>query len=162
MLIGVVSDTHGHVSNARAGARMLESFGVAAVLHCGDIGSSAIVLLLAAWPTHYVFGNVDGGQIAADLEAAIRDAGQTLHGRFGSFELGGTKIALLHGDDTRLLDRTIAEGQHSLICHGHTHVPRIERMGHVCVVNPGALYRANPHSVAIIELPSVAAQIIPL
>jgi putative phosphoesterase len=105
MQLGVVSDTHGHVPNTRAAVQMLEQFDVEAVLHCGDIGSTAIVPLFAHWPTHFVFGNVDQGTAAHELEQAIRAAGQTCHGRFGSLELGGVRIALLHGDDGRLLDK---------------------------------------------------------
>jgi putative phosphoesterase len=160
VLLGVVSDTHGHIANARAAARMLESLGVEAVLHCGDIGSETIVPLLAAWPTHFVFGNVDGGSLASGLAAAIERAGLTCDGRFGSFELAGTKIALLHGDDGRLLDQTINSGEYQLVCHGHTHVSRLERVGSTLVLNPGALYRAAKHTIAIVELPALQAEII--
>lgn len=160
MLLGVVSDTHGHVEYAREGVRILESFGVESVLHCGDIGSEAIVPLFAAWPTHYVLGNVDGGCLS--LQATIEKAGQSYHGRFASLELAGVKIALLHGDDSRLLERTIADGMHQLVCHGHTHVPRCERIGQTLVLNPGALHRANPHTIAIVRLPELNVEIIPV
>src|SRR5438067_2299698 len=59
MLLGIVSDTHGHVEHTRQAVRMLESLEVHEVIHCGDIGSSDIVPLFAAWPTHFVLGNVD-------------------------------------------------------------------------------------------------------
>jgi hypothetical protein len=160
MLLGVISDSHGQVQNTQAAVRMLDSLGVEAVLHCGDIGSEAIVPLLADWPTHFVLGNVDGGATAAALESAIREAGQTCHGRFGSFELGGVRIALLHGDDERLLEDTIAAGRHQLVCHGHTHRARLEQVGPTLVLNPGALYRAHPHSIAVVELPALRTEIV--
>jgi uncharacterized protein len=162
MLLGVISDSHGHVPNTRAAVRMLESLGVEAVLHCGDIGSTAIVPLLAAWPAYFVFGNVDTGSEATELRQAIEQAGQTCLGRFGSVQLGGVKIAMLHGDDTRLLEQTIAQGEHALVCHGHTHVPRWEQVGSTWVLNPGALYRADPHTIAVVELPKLKAEIISL
>jgi uncharacterized protein len=155
MQIGVVSDTHGHVPNTRAAVQMLQSFKVEAVLHCGDIGSTTIVPLFANWPTHFVFGNVDGGSQAGELRKAIEEAAQICHGRFGSLELGGVKIALLHGDDERLLDETIAEEKYNLVCHGHTHVPRNEKIGKTLVLNPGALYRASRHTIAIVTLPAL-------
>jgi len=37
---------------------MLESLDVETVLHCGDIGSIAVVELFAAWPTHFAFGQL--------------------------------------------------------------------------------------------------------
>jgi len=160
MLIGIVSDTHGHVPNTRAAVQMLQSLGVEAVLHCGDIGSAEIVPLFAQWPTHFVFGNVDGGGQSAELRRAIVKAGQICHGRFGSFELGGVKIALVHGDDKRLLDQTISAGLHDLVLHGHTHVPQQEKIGNTLVLNPGALYRADPHTIALVELASLHTEII--
>ncbi|HEY2883433.1 MAG TPA: YfcE family phosphodiesterase [Pirellulales bacterium] len=162
MYIGVVSDTHGHVQNAQAAVRMLESLEVEAVLHCGDIGSPAIVPLFASWPTHFVLGNVDDGYAASELQTAIEKAGQTFHGRFGAIELGGAKIALMHGDDQRLLEQTIDSGKYKMVCHGHTHVPRREQIGPTLVLNPGALYRAQRHTIALVELPAVKAEIVPV
>jgi len=153
MRIGVVSDTHGHVLNTLAGVRMLESLDVELVIHCGDIGSTEIVSLFAPWPTHFVFGNVDHDR--GGLEAAIKAAGKTCHGRFGSLELEGKTIAFLHGDDTALLRQTTTSGEYDLVCHGHTHVARQVKEGRTLVLNPGALYRATPHSIAVVELPSL-------
>jgi putative phosphoesterase len=161
MLIGVVSDTHGHVPYARDGVRMLESFGVETVLHCGDIGSVEIIPLFAAWPTHFVFGNVDIGAAARELRAAIEQAGQSCHGAFGRLELDGVKIALLHGDDSARLAEAISNQEFDLVCHGHTHLARNELVGRTRVLNPGALFRATPHSVAIVELPALKIEILP-
>jgi putative phosphoesterase len=160
MQLGIVSDTHGHIEYAREAARMLESFHVDAVLHCGDIGSPEIVGVFAAWPTHFVFGNVDYAE--GPLRAAIRDAGQTCHERFGALEFAGVPIAFLHGDDFAALAEAAASGKYRLVCSGHTHVARQEQRGDVLLLNPGALYRATPHSLAIVELPAVQAEIIAL
>jgi uncharacterized protein len=160
MRIAVISDTHGHVPNTRAAVHILDAFDVQAVLHCGDIGSADVVPLLAGWPTHFVLGNVDGGYMAGEIEAAIKDAGQTCHGRFGALELAGVKIGLLHGDDDCLLRQTIADEKFDLICHGHTHRQRWEKVGKTQVLNPGALFRANPHSIAVVELPALQAEFI--
>ncbi|HEX5444919.1 MAG TPA: metallophosphoesterase family protein, partial [Pirellulales bacterium] len=62
MLVGVISDTHGHVEFTRSAVRMFESCAVELVIHCGDIGSNEIVGLFALWPAHFVFGNVDHDQ----------------------------------------------------------------------------------------------------
>lgn len=154
MLIGVVADSHGQLTYARAAVRLLESFELELVIHCGDIGSPAIIPLFQQWPTHFVFGNVDIP--AAPLEQAIAAAGQFCHGRFGELELAGRKVAFLHGDDTSRLRETISSGSWDLVCHGHTHVASRQQRGSTLVLNPGALYRANPHSLAIVELPELA------
>ncbi|HEX7379006.1 MAG TPA: YfcE family phosphodiesterase [Pirellulales bacterium] len=160
MRIGVVSDTHGHVPYTWEAVRMLESLEVEAVIHCGDIGSTEIVSLFSHWPTHFVLGNVDDDHDG--LAAAIRAAGKTCHGRFGQIELVGKKIAFLHGDDSALLREVSTNGQWDVVCHGHTHIARKEWLGGTLVLNPGALYRATPHSIACLELPELKAEIIAL
>ncbi|MGD9724206.1 MAG: metallophosphoesterase [Pirellulales bacterium] len=152
-LIGIVSDTHGHLENTRAAIRMLETLEVQTVLHCGDIGTAEVAELFRPWPTHYVLGNVDAGP--ADYRAAIESAGGTLHGRFASLEIEGRRIAMLHGDDEKRLHESIAGDKYDLVCHGHTHVAALSRHGRTVVLNPGALYRAARHTIAVVKLPDL-------
>lgn len=159
MLLGVVSDTHGHVGFTMAAVRMLESLDAQTVLHCGDIGSEEIVPLFAQWPTHFVLGNVDYPRF---LQEAIEEAGQNYHGRFGQLELDGVNIAFLHGDDERQLADIIHSGQFALVCHGHTHKQRLERLGPTLVLNPGALYRTSQHSIAVVQLPELEVTHVPI
>lgn len=155
MLLGIVSDTHGHTDYTRAAIRMLESLEVELVIHCGDIGSSAIVELFAPWPTHFVLGNVDDQP--AELQAAIQTAGQTYHGRFGELAIADRRIAFLHGDDAARFQQAVKSGDYDLVCYGHTHQFEQHREGQTLVLNPGALYRAQPHSLAIVRLPELEA-----
>jgi putative phosphoesterase len=155
MRIGVVSDTHGHVGFTTAAVRLLEQHDVAAVLHCGDLGSPEIVPLFARWPTHFVFGNVDYDEGA--LARAIQDCGQTCHARFGSLELLGRKIAWLHSDDHDLFEDTINSGDFDLVCYGHSHVAEQHQAGRTLILNPGALYRANPRTIAVVDLKHLRA-----
>src|SRR5436190_474550 len=108
MRIGVISDTHGHVSNTLAAVRMLESLDVTVVLHCGDIGSLEIPKLFSRWPAHFVFGNCDQGE--DELRAAIEQAGMACYGLFGNLELGGRRIALLHSHDAKVSRRVTTCG----------------------------------------------------
>jgi uncharacterized protein len=160
MRLGIISDTHGHVVLTRPAVRMLESLDVDAVLHCGDIGSMAVVELFDKWPSHFVFGNCDDGTSA--FAAAIERAGQTCHGLFGDLEFEGVRVALLHSHERRKFRETIDSGDYQLVCYGHTHVAAVDRHGETLVVNPGAIYRADPHSIAVIDLPSLEATIVEL
>ena len=135
---------------------MLESLGVAAVLHCGDIDTAEVISMFSAWPTHFVFGNCDHDR--KTLAQAIEGAGQTCHGSFGQLEIEGVRIAFLHGHDAELLRGTILDKRWDLVCHGHTHVVREERHGDTLVLNPGAVHRANPHTIATVELPAAGRQ----
>jgi uncharacterized protein len=160
MRLGVISDTHGHVELTRGAIRMLESLEVDEVLHCGDIGSMAVVELFAKWPTHFVFGNCD--ENTAAFAAAIEKAGQKCHGLFGDLEFAGVRVALLHSHERRRFLDAIDSGDYRLVCYGHTHVAAIDQRGETTVLNPGAIYRANPHSIAVVELPAVEATIVQL
>jgi putative phosphoesterase len=160
MLLGVVSDTHGHVPYTQAAVDMLLRHNVNVVAHCGDIGSPQIPALFAAWPTHFVLGNVD--RDVARLAAAIEEAKLTFHQRFADFTLAGRRIALVHSDDFYAFRNAIASGDYDLVCYGHSHVAEQHREGRTLVLNPGALYRADPHSLAIVDLTTMAATIIDL
>jgi uncharacterized protein len=160
MLIGVVSDTHGDIPRTRAAVQMLDSLGVAVVLHCGDIGTPEVVSLFSRWPTHFVFGNCDHDR--KTLARAIEKAGQTCHGEFGELQLDGIRIAFLHGDDGELLQESITGDHWDLVCHGHTHLVRQERRGNTLVLNPGAIHRANPHTIATVQLPERIVNVVPI
>jgi predicted phosphodiesterase len=185
MLLAVISDTHGHVEYTRQAVSMLQSLAVDRVIHCGDIGSPDIPPLLAAWPVDYVLGNVDREvEALREAIEVIASRGREsfsanpatlgkqprpkktpdpfpalvqhrLHGRFGSLELEGRKIAFLHSDDERLFRETISSGEWDLVCYGHTHKPEVHREGATFVLNPGALYRAARHTIAVVELPQL-------
>jgi putative phosphoesterase len=158
--IGVVSDTHGHIKFTQQAVAELRRHNVARVLHCGDIGTAAIVSLLAPWPTDYVWGNVDRDQ--EELRRAILAVGHTCHERFADLTLEGHRLAVIHGDVADELQACIHDGTWQVVCHGHTHVRRWERVGSTWVLNPGAVYRARPRSIAILELPKCTCQFITL
>ncbi|QDS97288.1 YfcE family phosphodiesterase [Adhaeretor mobilis] len=164
MRLGIVSDSHGHTELVIPAVRMLESLEVDRVLHCGDIGSPEVVQLFKPWPTDFVFGNCDGNQ--AELSKAITEAGLTCHQEFGELEIEGCRIALLHSHDQRRFRDALESGSYDLVCYGHTHIASIDEHsgphGTTLALNPGALYRANPHSLAVVELPEIRAELITL
>lgn len=160
MRLGIVSDTHAHVELTRPAVRMLESLEVDEVLHCGDIGSPQIVELFAPWPSHFVFGNCDDRR--ADLSAAITAAGQTCHGEFGELLRENCRIALLHSHDRARFRDAIESGRFDVVCYGHTHVAAVDWHGETLVINPGAIYRASPHSIAVLDVPERQATIFEL
>ncbi|QDU90572.1 Phosphodiesterase YfcE [Pirellulimonas nuda] len=160
MRLGLISDTHGHEQLTRQAVRMLESLGVDALLHCGDIGSPEIVEMLAAWRPYYVFGNCDIDR--QPLRDAIARWGGVCCEEFADLTLAGERVALLHSHDRQKFRQVIQSDSYALVCYGHTHTAAIDRHGETLVVNPGAIYRANPHSIGLVELPGLDAQIISL
>ena len=156
MRIGVVSDTHGDRLSALAAVRLLESLDVDLVLHCGDVGGAEIPELFAAWPAHFVCGNVDR---PAELAAAVGAGRRRFHGAQAELQLAGRQVTMMHGDDATRLEAAIESGRWDLVCCGHTHVAEIRREGRTLLVNPGALHRATPHTLAVVDLAEMNAMI---
>ncbi len=160
MLIGVVSDTHGHKQYTVQAVRMLEQFDIKRVLHCGDIGSPEIPALFAQWPADFVLGNVDRHDQASLKEAVEATEGHRFHGLLARLNIAEREIAVVHGDDQRTLNELIEDPEVEMVCSGHTHRAEVRAEQDKCVLNPGALFRANPHTFALVDLTALEATII--
>ena len=106
-----------------------------------------------------MLGNVDGNE--EELRAAIESHGQHCHHRFGSLTIAGRNIAFLHSDNHQKFQGTIASQEWDLVCYGHTHQAEYHFEGKTLVLNPGAIYRANPHSLAVVKLPELEVTSVP-
>jgi putative phosphoesterase len=151
VLIGILSDTHGHVEPARAGIAALRAAGADYLIHCGDIGGEEIIDLLAAAgaPAIFVCGNCDYDPAAlARYAQAVGVRGEPI---WADLELGGKRIAVMHGDRTNLMQQIVSEGKHDYLMHGHTHVKHNEREGSLRIINPGALHRTRQPTVALLD-----------
>ena len=152
MKIGILSDTHGNTARTKRAAETLRDQGVAAVFHCGDIGSQAVLIALAeafceaGIPVHAVVGNVD-------FEDYL-PAGINLHGRFAEIELAGKKIAVVHGDDFSRLQQAVRGQKFDYLFTGHTHAREDRRDGRTRIINPGAIQRAARPGFAVLDLAS--------
>ncbi len=160
MRIGLLSDTHGHVAHTLQAVDIFLDRGIQTVLHAGDIGSTQIVEALAGLTAHFVFGNCDYDRDL--LRFAIREFGLTCHEEFGDISLSNRRIALIHSHDTSRFLQTCQCGDFDLVCYGHTHRAEMHHSGPTTIVNPGALYRAHPHRVAIADLETLQIEFIDL
>ena len=150
MRIGVLSDTHGRLDYAQAAIRLLREREVELILHCGDIDTPATVRLFTNVRTHFVFGNWDLN--LRGLNRAIREIGAVGHGEIGRMEIGGKRIAWLHGHVRGARLRLEASGEWDFIFYGHSHKPKVHETGRTLVLNPGALHRAKVKTVAVVDL----------
>lgn len=160
MQIGIVSDSHSNRTKVSQAVGLLETLGITTVLHCGDVADAAVVEAFANFKSYFVFGNVDDDR--PSLRAAMRRTGAVCCEEFGELELAGRKIAFLHGDDKRRLEREERSGRYDLVCYGHTHKAESHRVGPTLIVNPGALHRAKIHTLAVYDSQRDDVEIIPL
>jgi uncharacterized protein len=164
MKLGLLSDTHGHLGRTELALRMLKDAGAAQLIHCGDLGSEEVLSLLleqqeSGLPVTAVPGNVDDW-----------DPGLILYGkkigiplpRLQRIEIEGLHVAIHHGHDAALMQNLMADPDLDLLFTGHTHVAKDERIGKLRIINPGAVYRANPAGVSLFDTRSGVLTFLPL
>ena len=159
--LGILSDTHGRADACRMAVQTLLDLGAQALAHCGDVGEEAVLEALAGHPVWFVWGNNDFDR--PRLAQYAQDLGLECLDDFGRFSFAGRQFALTHGDDSRLLASLCAAGDagcaapkapvpDDYLLSGHTHVPHDRRHGRLRWINPGALYRARPKTVALLDV----------
>jgi putative phosphoesterase len=155
----VCSDIHDNIwVLAQALVRVQESD---ALLFCGDFCAPFTLVQLAegfAGPVHAVWGNNDG-----DKWLLTRNAGRyphvVLHGELAELELDGCRIAATHYPE---IARGLAQsGRYDLVCHGHDHVARDERVGGTRLLNPGELMgRFGSSALVVFDLASGQPEVV--
>ncbi|MYC93519.1 MAG: metallophosphoesterase [Caldilineaceae bacterium SB0661_bin_32] len=137
MKVAILSDSHDNIWNLEKALAAVSSEGCDVMLHCGDLVAPFIVAQMAQafdGPVHVIEGNNDGdGRLQQQVAAGFPQV--TLHGPYAELELGGRKVALIHYPEPA---RRIAQsGLFDLVCYGHDHQRRHERVGECLLVNPG-------------------------
>lgn len=128
--IGVVSDTHGQLSN-----HVFEVFqGVNLILHAGDIGREDVLLALEAIaPVCAVAGNVDGYS-----DGRPRPLARELTTPAGRIALTHGHLAGAPAGNRRQLMAYFARFKPEIIIFGHSHIPCLEEQAGVVLFNPGS------------------------
>lgn len=145
--VGLLSDSHGRAGRTARAVDALLAEGAETLIHAGDVETDAVLDCLAGHNAHVVWGNCDWDR--ADLERYARNIGIAVDGDAGEISVDGTRIAFTHGHLPGALRTAMASGAKYLI-HGHTHERRDEVVDGVRIINPGALHRASPFTVAVL------------
>lgn len=149
-LVGIISDTHGHLSD-KAYAALAECD---YLIHAGDIGGPEILAQLEALaPTYAVLGNNDFDEYGARV------------GRFARPTIEDVRFLVAHYPRDVRISFTGCAGVEPgqplpRVCvHGHTHVPELLRGADArpaeLLLCPGSAFRSRngfPRSVAKVEV----------
>lgn len=154
--IGIISDTHGKLTQTQWAVEIFRQQEVSLIIHCGDIGDSAVVHAFRGIETHFVFGNTDGNNLM--LCNAAEEDGNHFHGWFGSLICENVRIFFLHGHQTERFEQEIDSGDWDFVCFGHTHQAAYQMYGNTRILNPGALHRTAMPSVAVVALPDMTVE----
>ncbi len=158
--IGLLSDSHGRASTTQRAVELLCQQGADILVHLGDVGTVEVIDALCVdtpgrspdghgqLEAHVVFGNTDWdrhtlARYAADLDVTVDDP-------LGRLELDDGLLVFCHGHDDADIAAGMA-GHPRYFCHGHTHRQRDTRQGDTRIINPGALFRAEMYSVALLD-----------
>lgn len=151
--VGLISDTHGNVPRTLRALEQILASDIRALLHAGDIGSDEVLDEIVARceaydvEVHAVRGNIE--EWTADMWRLPGDRPVPF---LATPIIGGKHFALLHGHRADDLERAIRSGDFDYVVTGHTHEWRDERIGCTRVINPGAVHRASPPSVAVLDI----------
>lgn len=124
MRVGLISDTHGYLR-----PEVFERLaGVDRILHAGDVGGLDILSDLSALaPVAAVWGNTDGWDLRAVASEHVFS------------EIGGLSFAVAHGHRVPAFEKLVEQFPLAdVIVHGHSHVPRCDRVAGAWLVNPGS------------------------
>lgn len=153
MKIAVLSDTHGNYPLA---IKMLDRIsGLDCIIHLGDVLHDADIIEQSfSLPVIKLAGNCDSTP-KATRELLLSISGRSLFLSHG--DLYGVK-----GGIDRIYEKASSVSA-DIVLYGHTHVPAVQKIGEILLVNPGTLKVAEvPQSLAIIQLndSEVSAEII--
>ena len=132
MNILVFSDSHGRTDEM---SEMIRKISPDLILHLGDYDRDAEVLRKAFphIPIRNVRGNCDVGSSAPELD---------------NFTVEGKRIVMAHGHrygvkyGLEALYDLVRLTEADVLLFGHTHIPHLEQIGEMYVVNPGAANRS--------------------
>jgi len=156
MLIGVISDTHDAILEARSAIKFFKDKKVEAIIHAGDFTSqdTAKEFLGSGIPFYAVLGNNDPRKMGpADIShGTIKEPPYYLI-------LDKRSLLIIHDEKEIDLDKesTIMD---VIIC-GNTHKPRIEKKNRALILNPGegCGLMTSHATIAILDLDTLEAQI---
>ena len=152
MRLGILSDTHDELVRTKVAVQLLRDEGAEALVHCGDLASPPIVAACSVLPCWFVFGNHDSDAVPA-LRHAATEFGATCLEWGGIVELAGKRIGVVHGHMTTDVCRVLAD-RPDVLLFGHRHYPVDEVVGKLRRISPGALFRADRFTVAVLDLAS--------
>lgn len=163
MVIGIMSDTHDRIDAIDAAIDFFNKQGVTDVLHAGDLVSPFVAPKFSRLKArlHYVWGNNEGDR--EFIKVRFGELGIVPLGDFAALEIGGRRIALLHGTNKHIVDSLLKCGLYDVVVKGHDHKAEVIA-GPTLLVNPGEVcgYLTGQPTVALLDLDNLKAEILKL
>lgn len=140
--LALISDTHIFPSSQRTIAQqaiaLFRRSGASVIVHAGDVTCAEVIEQLAEIaPVLAVRGNNDRSQFGKELPEVLE------------LTIGERLLRVVHGDggrSARVVASELSAGC-DVVIYGHSHIPKIERVGEAILINPGSPSdrRWHPH-----------------
>ena len=159
MRVAVLSDSHDHIANLRSAITFCNEGSISLLIHCGDLISPFMLEELANFggPVHLIYGNNVGDLHLITSLCHAKFPTITHHGIRGAVEAGGRRIAFHHYPE--LARGLCCGGNFDIVCCGHNHTYRVERIGDCLLVNPGELLgKDGQPSFCLVDTTSLQAE----
>lgn len=150
MLAGIVGNTDGRADAMRAAGDLLRGCGAEILIHTGDVGGRHVLDVMAEFDAVFVWGDADKDRMGL-LRHAQR-IGVACSGVIADFALEDKRIAVVHGDEKKVLQRLIDEQQYDYLLYGHGHTPEERVVGKTKIIHPGSMYGAPTRTVALLDV----------
>ena len=161
MLVGLMSDSHDNFPGLLEAVEIFKKRNVEMILHAGDVIAPGMCYTFEGWEGELllVYGNNDGDRTGLKRDFA-RVGGDFLDD-FGEIEVGGRRIALLHGTYEPLVRGLVESGRYDVVVRGHDHHVRVVP-GRTLMINPGEVWGhfTGRKTVAILDTKSLATEIV--
>ena len=149
-MIGIISDTHENEEAMKKAVALFKNKNVDFAVHCGDIVSPPVLEHFKGLKMKIVFGNNDGER--EGLKSICRKLGFEEIKDELKFEYKKKKFYVYHGTNKNKLDEAIKSNKYDYVLTGHTHMKRDEKIDKTRVINPGALFRIHPYTIALLDV----------
>ena len=149
-MIGIISDTHENEEAIGKAVKIFKGKNVEFVIHCGDIISPPMLEHFNGLNMKFVFGNNDGERLGLNEKA--KEFGFEEITDEKEFEHKRKKFYAYHGTKREKLESAIKSNKYDYVLTGHTHIKRDEKIGKTRVINPGALFRIHPYTIALLDV----------
>ncbi len=149
-MIALISDTHENENAILEAVAIIKKRRPDLAIHLGDIISPAMLDYFKGLNMKIIFGNNDGeraGLVKTALALGFEEPKEEME-----FIHQGKKCCAYHGTDKNLLDWHIFHGGFDYVLTGHTHQRRDEKIKNTRVINPGALFRCHPYTIAFLDI----------
>ena len=157
MKVGVISDSHDHLTRINEALEKLTAAGAEQIIHCGDLVSPFAAKAMAQFDgrLHIIYGNNDG-----ELAGLKKILPQIKDGPV-RIKIGACRIYVAHFIEE--LPRTLFD-EADVICSGHTHRVSCKVMDRTLLLNPGECcgWVTGRATCAILDTETRTAEIIML